>query len=132
MEKTICGADCTQCSLQDTCAGCVSTDGRPFGGDCPLAACCRDTGCGRCESCTQLPCGLRERMIARSRRPRRAAKSIFYGLFIEKVLYFPEKFAILSTICVIWGGRAFCSAAQPYAVGFPAWRISRFPALQAP
>ena len=83
MEKTICGADCTQCGLQDTCAGCVSTDGRPFGGDCPLAACCRDTGCGRCESCTQLPCGLRERMIAEFRAfgiPELAGLDALYAL----------------------------------------------------
>lgn len=67
MEKTICGADCAACALRDTCAGCVPTDGHPFGGDCPLAACCRERGCGQCGGCPELPCGLRQRLIAEFR-----------------------------------------------------------------
>lgn len=66
-KDSLCGVDCTQCGLKDTCAGCVPTGGRPFGGECPLAACCRDTGCGRCESCPVSPCRLQEELIAEFR-----------------------------------------------------------------
>ena len=59
--KTICGADCTQCGLQDTCAGCVSTDGRPFGGDfAPWRRAAGGYGLRAVRSCeTQLPADCR-------------------------------------------------------------------------
>ena len=28
--KTICGADCSNCGMQESCAGCVETNGRPL------------------------------------------------------------------------------------------------------
>ena len=35
--KTICGANCDECSFKSTCAGCAATGGRPFGGACVAA-----------------------------------------------------------------------------------------------
>ena len=37
MCDTICGADCSACSLREGCAGCRATCGRPFGGPCVAA-----------------------------------------------------------------------------------------------
>lgn len=60
---SICGLDCGQCQMKDSCAGCVETAGRPFkgAGQCPLFICCREKGqenCGQCEVC-----GTKERLI---------------------------------------------------------------------
>lgn len=35
--KTICGADCSQCPGKDSCRGCANTNGSPFGGRCVAA-----------------------------------------------------------------------------------------------
>lgn len=43
--ETICGADCSKCQFQKDCKGCLATKGRPFGGDCLLAACCDYQSC---------------------------------------------------------------------------------------
>lgn len=42
--KSICGIDCTSCQLSAACGGCAKTDGRPFGGACIVADCCRRSG----------------------------------------------------------------------------------------
>ena len=34
MSKSICGIDCSQCGLKETCGGCRATNGKPFGGEC--------------------------------------------------------------------------------------------------
>lgn len=36
---TICGIECNNCNLKDSCKGCLSTCGRPFGGECITAQC---------------------------------------------------------------------------------------------
>ena len=46
------------------CGGCVETDGRPFGGPCMVAACCRGRGQARCGECAGSACGLRAQLIA--------------------------------------------------------------------
>lgn len=61
---TICGVDCTACSMQHECGGCARTNGRPFGGECVLAACCRRSGYEDCGGCAALPCRLKEQLIA--------------------------------------------------------------------
>jgi len=38
---SICGLDCTKCKAYGTCKGCLETNGRPFGGECVIAACCQ-------------------------------------------------------------------------------------------
>lgn len=42
--KTICGADCSNCGMQESCAGCVETNGRPLGGECAAAVCYKSGG----------------------------------------------------------------------------------------
>lgn len=61
---SICGVDCGTCSLNGECGGCAETGGRPFGGECVLAACCQSRGCGDCGGCTGQSCGLKEQIIA--------------------------------------------------------------------
>lgn len=39
--QSICGIDCAACPFQDGCGGCLETGGRPFGGACVTAECCR-------------------------------------------------------------------------------------------
>lgn len=63
MKKSICGLDCSLCELKDTCHGCEETKGRPFGGDCILAACCLEKGHDHCEECSDSPCRLKEQLI---------------------------------------------------------------------
>lgn len=64
MVHTICGIDCGTCAANQTCAGCMQTDGRPFGGVCVAAACCRDRELACCAECTAQPCALKEQVIA--------------------------------------------------------------------
>ena len=46
MADSMCGINCEQCSLRSTCAGCTSSNGRPFGGECVVASCCQKSeGC---------------------------------------------------------------------------------------
>ena len=63
---SVCGLDCEQCQLKDTCKGCVETGGRPFegGGQCPLAACCFSQGHQHCDAWGQPACQLKARLIA--------------------------------------------------------------------
>ena len=58
---TLCGADCGACMWKDGCGGCKETGGRPFGGVCVLAECCRRSGRESCASCNV--CGVRTRLI---------------------------------------------------------------------
>lgn len=37
MKKSICGAKCDECSMNQTCLGCEATDGCPFGKKCFIA-----------------------------------------------------------------------------------------------
>lgn len=64
MAETICGVDCSACMLKDGCGGCAETKGRPFGGECVVAACCQAKGHGRCGGCADAPCSLKNRLIA--------------------------------------------------------------------
>lgn len=63
MTTSICGADCAGCPSAPACGGCRETGGKPFGGDCPLAACCREKGLEGCEGCKGA-CGLKTALIA--------------------------------------------------------------------
>lgn len=37
MKKSLCGANCTECSSKQTCPGCAETNGCPFGKQCYIA-----------------------------------------------------------------------------------------------
>lgn len=39
--QSICGINCAACPFRDGCGGCLETGGRPFGGECVTAECCR-------------------------------------------------------------------------------------------
>ncbi len=64
MTNSICGIDCTKCELKDTCGGCAATNGRPFGGECVVALCCRNKEHEHCGNCADMPCKLKEKLIA--------------------------------------------------------------------
>ncbi len=42
--KTICGIDCSGCSIKYNCKGCVATNGRPFNNECVAAECYKAGG----------------------------------------------------------------------------------------
>ncbi|HIZ17372.1 MAG TPA: DUF3795 domain-containing protein [Firmicutes bacterium] len=62
--KTFCGLDCDKCELKNECCGCVETNGRPFGGSCMIAECCKDKGCENCGKFFESQCELKERLIS--------------------------------------------------------------------
>lgn len=64
MSDTICGVDCAQCSMKDVCGGCAETSGRPFGGECVVAECCKGKGSARCEGCGDSVCELKNKLIS--------------------------------------------------------------------
>lgn len=62
--NSICGLDCTQCTLKDACKGCAATGGHPFRGGCVIASCCQNRGRGHCGDCSGGDCELKEALIA--------------------------------------------------------------------
>jgi len=61
--RSICGLDCTACSLKSTCHGCNETHGHPFGGSCMIALCCESRGCDNCGNPFKAPCKLKAQLI---------------------------------------------------------------------
>ena len=61
MNQSICGLDCTGCTMKDTCGGCVVTGGKPFGGDCMVTKCCSSNHCG---DFPKKVCALKQKLIA--------------------------------------------------------------------
>jgi hypothetical protein len=55
-----CGLHCTGCEWKETngCGGCIETNGNPFHGKCPVAACCQYKGFTHCGECPVIPCEL--------------------------------------------------------------------------
>ena len=55
MTETFCGKDCDLCQekLSEACRGCKEGPGRRFGGDCPIADCCRDKYHANCDTCQE-------------------------------------------------------------------------------
>ena len=55
MTETFCGKDCDLCQekLSEACRGCKEGPGRRFGGDCPIAECCRDKYHANCDTCQE-------------------------------------------------------------------------------
>lgn len=57
-----CGRNCDNCTwrAEQGCLGCGDGPGRPLSGDCAIAACCREKGHERCDTCSFLAgCHLR-------------------------------------------------------------------------
>ena len=57
---TRCGLHCYNCEYKEpcNCGGCIETDGHPFHGECPVAACCREKRHLHCGECETFPCEL--------------------------------------------------------------------------
>ena len=60
--NTICGAECSKCPFKEDCKGCAATEGKPFGGSCTVAECCKKRGLASCSECP-YPCDLKSRLI---------------------------------------------------------------------
>lgn len=63
MDVSVCGAECAGCPSAASCGGCRETGGKPFGTECPVAACCREKGQETCGACGGS-CGLKAPLIA--------------------------------------------------------------------
>ena len=59
-----CGVDCSKCFKRSECNGCVVSGGKPFGGECVIAECCKQNNtngeCG-CSFCCR--CRLKRRVL---------------------------------------------------------------------
>lgn len=55
MTETFCGKDCDLCQEKqsEACRGCKEGPGRRFGGDCPIADCCREKYHANCDTCQE-------------------------------------------------------------------------------
>lgn len=55
-----CGIYCGDCEYRAemNCPGCVGTQGKPFWGSCPVAACNMGRGLRHCGECGEFPCEL--------------------------------------------------------------------------
>lgn len=55
MTETFCGKDCDLCQekLSEECRGCKEGPGRRFGGNCPIADCCREKYHANCDTCQE-------------------------------------------------------------------------------
>lgn len=63
MAISICGLDCSNCEWKNTCNGCTETNGKPFGGECIIAECCKKRGCSNCGKSFEAPCRLKDELI---------------------------------------------------------------------
>ena len=63
MTKSMCGLDCEQCGMKSECKGCAATDGKPFGGSCMIAECCKNSKKGCCGSCWEKNCDMKSRLM---------------------------------------------------------------------
>lgn len=55
-----CGLLCKWCTYKKShgCRGCIALQGKPFWGECPVAACCQDKGYTNCGECNDIPCDI--------------------------------------------------------------------------
>ncbi|WP_394267296.1 DUF3795 domain-containing protein [Anaerotignum sp.] len=63
MTETFCGKDCDLCQEKqsETCRGCKEGPGRRFGGNCPIADCCREKYHANCDTCQEaMSCAKRQ------------------------------------------------------------------------
>lgn len=53
-----CGLLCSTCTFTEShhCNQCIPTNGHPFYGECPIAACCQAKGYEHCGLCPDMPC----------------------------------------------------------------------------
>lgn len=63
MAETFCGKNCDLCQekLSEECRGCKEGPGRRFGGNCPIADCCREKYHANCDTCQEaMSCTKRQ------------------------------------------------------------------------
>lgn len=60
MSTSICGLDCTKCNFNTSCTGCTKTNGKPFGGTCMVAECCKNHKNGTCGDFSKQICVLKK------------------------------------------------------------------------
>ena len=60
MIDTRCGLRCETggYTVPCSCDGCISTNGHPFHGECPVALRCQNRGIVHCGECKDFPCDL--------------------------------------------------------------------------
>lgn len=124
--ESVCGKDCGLCAWKEqlNCAGCREDMGRPFSGPCDIAACCREKGHERCETCAYVSgCPRRARRDdiprqelqrrdeeeAKQRRLAETAPLMAKWTWLIFWLVVPSELAALLTLDV--AARAFPSAA---------------------
>lgn len=79
--ESYCGKDCESCTWKERlrCAGCEEGMGRRFSGPCEIAACCREKGHQRCDTCGHVsgcpPWAGRDEVPARELRRREAERA---------------------------------------------------------
>jgi len=58
--QSYCGLLCDGCSFKEShgCVGCIALGGKPFWGECPVAACCKSKGYAHCGECADIPCEI--------------------------------------------------------------------------
>ena len=58
--QSYCGLLCNGCSYKAShgCAGCIALKGKPFWGECEIAACCQSKGHAHCGECPDMPCDI--------------------------------------------------------------------------
>ena len=58
--QSYCGLLCNGCNYREShgCKGCLALKGRPFWGECDVAACCRSKGYAHCGECADMPCDI--------------------------------------------------------------------------
>lgn len=64
MLRSICGLDCSKCTLKNTCSGCISTNGSPFQSGCVVANCCLNKKCESCGQFFETICNLQKQLIS--------------------------------------------------------------------
>ncbi len=62
MKESICGLNCENCELRESCGGCGETNGHPFGDECVIALCCAGKNQSYCRECPV--CSLKSEIIA--------------------------------------------------------------------
>ncbi|MBO4873668.1 MAG: hypothetical protein J5496_09720 [Lachnospiraceae bacterium] len=127
MAETYCGKNCAECTEKEllNCPGCQAGPGRKYGGDCELAACCREKGhesCGTCafrENCRKL-LGREQQPKIRQRRieaqQKREAEEAARRQFLGKWLWILFWLIVPATVAGLFGNEYVSRASAPLYV----------------
>ena len=63
-QVSYCGVDCKKCYKNQECEGCIASGGKPFGGECVIAECCKkNAGHKDCGPAYVCDCYLKQLVI---------------------------------------------------------------------